>query len=344
MRTEAGSMALVVEDNRDWEGILREELLRAGFTFDSAWNREEALRKVEVPVLPKYDVVFLDPNLDDNLGGLSGRAIAERLAGYEPGTDLVLVSGYEAPEVLADQYGDLDLTLRGIFEKKTFDLPLFRRLLLDLRGLDDPGKAMFSCDREALSEAWRNAMAADSNAEKGHALEDFGVELLSGISLLKLADRRVRTETAEIDAVFRVTAAAGTLCQEWGGLLLLECRNRTEKFDAPAARDFGEKLRGADAKVGVVLSPAGISGTGASDARGVIAQVFQQTHQVIITLDQDDILGVLQRGVSLYDLLQRRDTDVRLGTRATVATNSAGSSAALSNTSAPSSRISRRHS
>lgn|GEM_PF-1924079 len=338
MRTEVDSTALVIEDNRDWQGILRDELLSAGFKIDWAWNREEALRKVEAPVLRGHDVVFLDPNLDDNLGGLSGIAIAERLAGQVPGADLVLVSGYVPPDTLAVEYSVLDLTLRGIFEKKTFDLAAFRCLLLELRGVDNPGEALFSCNREALARTWRQAMAADSSVEKGHALEEFGIELLSGISLLTFVKKRVRTETAEIDAVFRVAAAAGTLCQEWGGHVLLECRNRAEKFDASAVRDFAQKLEGADAKVGIVISPAGVSGAGGSDARGEIARLFQSTHRVIIVLDREDVLGILERGENLYELLLARDMDVRLGTRATASTSSAGSSIDLSKTSAPSSR------
>lgn len=304
--------ALIVEDDGEWLRILRDELLGAGFMIDWASDRDEALRKVAAPPFD-YDVVFLDPNLGDNLGGLSGIAVVEQLGSRNPGAAVVLVSGYASPEQLSEDYADMDVKVHGIYEKGSFDLAGFRQLVLRLRGVDFPSEALFSCDRASLAAAWDRARTAVTNAEKGEALEALGVELLSGISLLELAGRRVRTPTNEIDAVFRVEAASGTLCQEWGGLLLVECRNREEKFDVGAVSKFAKSLEDRHAKVGIVFSVAGITGDGARDARGQIALEFTRSHRMIIVLDEADIEAVVSAGKNLYDLLSERDMALRLG-------------------------------
>lgn len=304
--------ALVVEDDPNWLGILRDELLSAGFKVDWAGKHEEALRKVAEPPF-EYDIVFLDPNLDDSLGGLSGMAIAERLAARQSEAGIVLISGFASPGLLASEYAAVDVTVHGIFEKAGFDLGGFRELVLELRGVDRASEALFRCDRVSLAESWERAIAADTNSEKGGALEDFAIELLSGISLLKLFDKRVRTQTSEIDAVFRVKALAGTLCQEWGGLLLVECRNRAKRFDAKAVRDFAQKLNDGDAKVGIVVTAEGVTGRSGRDAQGAIGNVFQQQRRVILVIDSADIVGILEHDENLYEMLIERDMAVRLG-------------------------------
>jgi CheY-like chemotaxis protein len=308
---ESVPTALVVEDDREWQRILRDELLSAGFKIDWAWGREEALRKVAAPPF-KYDVVFLDPNLDDSLEGLSGVAVAEQLGAREPGASVVLVSGFAPADALSRQYAQTDVTLHGIFEKREFDLTAFRHLLLDLRGVEHASESLFRCDREALARAWELVKADGSSSEKGETLEAFAIDLLSGISLLEFIESRARTTTGEIDAVFSVAAIAGTLCQEWGGHLLVECRNRKKKFDAAAVRDFAQILGDADAKVGIVVSLAGLTGDAKSDARGQIGNVFLTERRVIITLDERDVVDVIE-GANLYDMLHERDIAVRLG-------------------------------
>jgi CheY-like chemotaxis protein len=308
---ESAPTALVVEDDREWQRILRDELLSAGFKIDWAWGREEALRKVAAPPF-RYDVVFLDPNLDDSLEGLSGVAIAEQLGAREPGASVVLVSGFAQADALSKEYAKTDVTLHGIFEKREFDLTAFRDLLLGLRGVDHASEGLFRADRDALASAWELVKTDGSSAEKGEALETFVVDLLSGISLLEFEEGRVRTATGEIDAVFSVAALAGTLCQEWGGHLLVECRNRKRKFDAAAVRAFAQTLGDADARVGIVVSLAGITGESESDARGQIGHVFLTERRVIIALDEKDIVDVIE-GANLYDLLHERDIAVRLG-------------------------------
>ncbi len=306
------STALVVEDDREWLRILRDELLRAGFKIDWASDREEALRKVAEPLFD-YDVVFLDPNLDDSLGGLSGLAVAELLGKREPGARVVLISGFASPETLGDDYSDAAIDLCGIFEKRSFDLTRFRRLLFGLRGVDGPGEALFEIDRSSLAQAWERVRTVEDSTEKGETLEDLAVELLSGIPLLEFAERRVLTLTGEIDAVFSVTAAPGTLCQEWGGLLLVECRNRREKFDVGAVGKFAQILRDRHAKVGIVFSMARLTGKAGRDARALVAHEYLTSRRLIIVLDENDIDRVISRGGNLYDLLRERDRALRLG-------------------------------
>jgi CheY-like chemotaxis protein len=301
--------ALVVDDDSEWLRILSDELLRAGFKIDWASSREGALRKIAEPLFA-YDVVFLDPNLDESLGGISGLAVAERLAARNPGADVVLVSGYASPAELSAQFSIADVKVLSIFAKDSFEVSAFQELVLDLRGVDQASEALFRCDRESLLASWQRVKAATTKSDKGELLEDFVVEMLSGIPLLELAERRMRTQTSEIDAVFRVHAAPGTLCQEWGGHVLVECRNREEKFDAAAVKVFGQTLRDSDAKIGIVVSMAGVTGNIGRDAEGEIGNIFRRDHCAIIVLDEVDLLAVLH-GQNLYEMLRERDTAVR---------------------------------
>ncbi|MEZ5076311.1 MAG: response regulator [Solirubrobacterales bacterium] len=303
--------ALVVEDDGEWLRILRNELLRAGFKIDWASDREEAMHKVAEPYFA-YDVVFLDPNLDDSLGGLSGRAVADKLGARNPDADLVLVSGFATSDALAAEYSGLAVNVRGIFEKSTFDLSLFRELIFEVRGVRGTAEALFTLD-PSLAAARELVRLAEAGWDKGVALEDLVIRLLSGIPLLEFAERRVRTATSEIDAVFHVAAAPGTLCQEWGGLLLVECRNRKDKFAARDVSSFAQTLEHRDAKVGIVVSMAGLTGKDGRDARGKIDDVYLRSRRLIIVLDEGDIDAVLSGEQNLYEMLRERDMALRLG-------------------------------
>jgi CheY-like chemotaxis protein len=306
-----GASALIIEDNQQWLGIFRDELLAAGFRIDFAFGRHEAMRKLVDPPF-RYDLVVLDPNLGDSLGGRSGVAIAERVAESDLTSVVVVVSGFAQLEQMKKDYADLTPPVVAFFEKAEFELDTFRAILQQRRGPEDPNQAMFTPDREQAAAAWREAAEADDADAKGKSLERLAVELLSGIPLLTHHESRARTPTAEFDAVFVVEAKAGTLCQEWGRLLVVECRNRTEKFDASSVRTFAQKMDAVDAKIGIVFSVAGITGDERRAASGTVDDVFARDRRVIIVLDRGDITKVVREDANLYTLLQAKDMDVRL--------------------------------
>lgn len=305
--------ALLVEDDRDWLRILRDELLGAGFKVDWATERDEALAKINAPPFP-YEVLVVDPNLDDNLGGLSGALVVERAMGGGSAPSIVLVSGYADIPTLVDQYSTYGGAVRGVFEKGDFDLEAFRGLLLELRGVDRRQDALYRPNWPALSERWAALLAGSDDANvQGHLLEELTVELLRSIPLLELEETRAITSSGEVDAVFRVSATPGTLCQEWGGCLLVECRNRAERFDAPAVSSFLQKLLGADARVGIVVSRSGVTERGPSQARRQIAQAYVMHKRVILALDESDLHAIFEQKANLYGLLREKDLAVRLG-------------------------------
>lgn len=305
--------ALLVEDDTDWLRILRDELLGAGFKVDWATERDEALAKINAPPFP-YEVLVVDPNLGDSLGGLSGALVVERAMRGESAPSIVLVSGYADVSTLVGEYDAYGTAVRGVFEKGDFELAVFRDLLLELRGVDRRQDALYRPNWRVLTKLWDALLTgSDDPNEQGHVLEDFAVELLQSIPLLELEETRAATSSGEVDAVFRVTATPGTLCQEWGGCLLVECRNRTERFDAPAVSAFLQKLLNADARVGIVISKSGVTERGLSHARRQIAQAYLLHKRVIIELDGDDLVAVLDQGANLYGLLREKDLAVRLG-------------------------------
>jgi CheY-like chemotaxis protein len=307
--------ALVIEDNSEWLRILRDELLSAGFKIDWAMGREEALQKIAAPPFP-YGMVVLDPNLGDSLGGIAGRNIAERLMGLELTPPIVLVSGYADRDALTEEYARFAPAIHEIFEKGRFDLERFRQVLLDLRGVEDTMDAFFRPDRAALEARWAAVLEsreADDANGKGRALEQFSIELLSSIPLLEFVEHRASGVGGEIDAVFRVSAIPGTLCQEWGGHLLVECRNRIRKFDVPDVGVLMQRLATVQAKVAVVVSLAGVTGRSGTDARAQIRQAFSGQNRLVLVIDEEDIRNVLEAGANLYSMLERKEMDVRLG-------------------------------
>jgi len=307
----AGASALIVEDSQQWLGIFRDELLGVGFRIDFAFDRDEAIRKIAAPPF-RYDVIVLDSNLGDSLGGLSGWAIAERVATAPHRSPVIVVSGLADREAMRADYAQFTPPVVEFFEKGGFEVERFRAVLRELRGVKDPDEAMFTPDREALAAAW-HATVYDSNAQaKGLALERLAVSLLSGIPLLTFHESRATSPTSEVDAIFTVYAAPGTLCQEWGRLLLVECRNRAAKFDAASIRNFGSKMAEVDAKVGIVISQGGITGGPRDAARGVVNNIYGSDRRVVIVLDGQDIADVVENGANLYTLLQKKEMDVRL--------------------------------
>ena len=305
--------ALLVEDDREWQCLLRDELLRVGLRLDWASSRDEALRKVVEPLFP-YGLVVLDPNLDESLRGLAGREIADRLVNGGGSTPpIVLVSGFASQDELLAEYASFGSAIHAVFEKHDFELMRFRQLLLDLRGVDDPGEALYQPDDVAMRAAWRRVLDSDDADARGHTLEEFAVKLLSGISLLTLVERRARTTLGEFDAAFRVASVAGTLCQEWGGHLLVECRNRAAKFDLAAVDAFAAKLRRFDARIGIIVSLAGVTGDEWRDARGAIGRLYGDERRLVLVIDRGDIAQVIDEGANLYTMLQRKDMDLRLG-------------------------------
>jgi hypothetical protein len=306
-----GASALIIEDNRQWLGIFRDELLAAGFRIDFAFQRDEAIRKLSDPPF-RYDLVVLDPNLGDSLGGWSGVAIAKRVVESDLRSAVIVVSGFAQLEQMKEDYAALTPPVVAFFQKAEFELDKFRAILGDLRGLEDPNDAMFTIDRAHAAATWHVVTHVDDAATKGEALERFAVGLLSGIPLLSHHELRAKTPTAEFDAVFTVDAKAGTLCQEWGRLLVVECRNRVAKFDASSVRNLAQKMDNVDSKIAIVFSVAGITGDERRAARGAIDDVYARERRVIIVLDREDVANVVHEGANLYTLLQTKDIDVRL--------------------------------
>jgi hypothetical protein len=239
-------------------------------------------------------------------------AIAERVAKSDLQSAVVVVSGFADRAQMTKDYAELSPPVVGFFEKAEFELDKFRAILQELRGPEDPNETMFTLDREHAAAAWQQATRAEDSGAKGKSLELLAVELLSGIPLLGYHESRAHTPTAEFDAVFTVEAQAGTLCQDWGRLLVVECRNRAGKFDASSVRDFAQKMVQVDAKVGIVFSVAGMTGDERRAARGAVDDVYARERRVIIVLDREDIANVILEDENLYTLLQKKDIDVRL--------------------------------
>lgn len=302
--------ALIVEDDVQWLGIFRTELLDAGYQINFAVSRGDALDQIARPPF-SYDLVILDVNLGDSLGGLAGMLIATRVAETGVGKAVVVVSGAASREELEEEYRELGPLVVGTFDKARFDLHEFRESLRRAGGEAGKHSAHFHPEWQSVEALWRTTQEEENGLAAGHALEQLAVALLRGIPGLAHHETRAVTPTAELDAVF-VLDGTGPLPHDWGRLVIVECRNRKVPVDSASVRAFGSKLEEMDAKVGIVVSMTGLTGSEHRAAHGVANELFGRARRIILTVDREDLRRVVEERGNLAAMLLEKDMNIRL--------------------------------
>ena len=248
MQPSQARAALLIEDNPAWQEILGEQLLKAGFTVDWTGSRSSALTKLEAPLM-RYEVIVLDPHLGNDLVPESGEAILAQLVALGLPARVLLVSGVLDAATLSKHFARFSDRIRAYFEKADFDDDAFRRELRAISGIQRVSQALFRPDLPALRDLLRATQEAATPVGKGRAFEALVEAMLSAIPLLTCVERNRRTPTGELDRVFQVDAVSGTLFQEWGRIVIVECKHWTRKIDAAVVARFARLLDNADAKV-----------------------------------------------------------------------------------------------
>ncbi len=126
--TAALQRALVIEDDRSWQGILAELLGDAGLVVDTAANLPAALALAARGI---YRVAVVDLSLspDDHLNQDGLRVLAE-LRQHNPGCAAVLLTGFATVELAVSalkEYGAFTC-----LQKERFQRSQFRELILQV--------------------------------------------------------------------------------------------------------------------------------------------------------------------------------------------------------------------
>lgn len=157
-----------------------------------------------------------------------------------------------------------------------------------------------------LHELWEHLDALESakgSHEKGVVLEELGELLFDSITVLEIQSTRFRSTASEIDIIAEYDIdASGTVFDEYGRYIIIECKNWSDSVGADEIRNLKGKMDTANVSLGILIAPEGVSGESGKDAVDQINQIYQQSQQVIIVLDRSDIESLFS-GTSLYDLI-----------------------------------------
>ena len=112
---------LVVDDDLDMCQIISDILKEEGYSIDSSFSGEDALRKIKKD---HYDLIVLDYRL----GGISGLMVLEKALQMMPSLKIIMISafGSDSTKAKARELGAVD------FIDKPFDIKRFVRAVQDI--------------------------------------------------------------------------------------------------------------------------------------------------------------------------------------------------------------------
>jgi len=110
---------LVVDDQENWQIILKRLLEKNGFVISQATNFQEAKKKLEQR---RFDLVILDVRLKDevsfNVGGLG---LIEVIKFHAPNTRIIILTGYYKAVRGEIKNSEVDTVLLKVPDGSTFD-------------------------------------------------------------------------------------------------------------------------------------------------------------------------------------------------------------------------------
>lgn len=164
--------------------------------------------------------------------------------------------------------------------------------------------------RNRLTELLRRVNNPKKEDNPGLLLEELAKVFLES-PYLKLNRERRRCETGEIDLDFTVKRFETTLFYEFSYLLIVECKNWTNKSGAPELRIFCSKMRDVGATIGILFSKNGIT----RDAKGIIRNSWLQDRVVVVTFDAKDLDQIINGSDNLYEVFHQKYLAVRTASK-----------------------------
>jgi hypothetical protein len=140
---------------------------------------------------------------------------------------------------------------------------------------------------------------SDSNA-RGKILEDSVADIIARSSGLKLVDVRHSNNYEEIDIVILVTKGS-PLLEQWGPIILLECKNWQKKVGTePVGYLYSKMTTKKNAiKLGVMVSPSGFT-------KGVREQIARFPNCLILMFGPDELRSLFLGKKDIRDLLEEQ--------------------------------------
>lgn len=161
----------------------------------------------------------------------------------------------------------------------------------------------YSINIDELHEAINRLDEVESAHEKGEAFEDLAGLLFGGIEFLSVRNKRLDTNTSEIDLVVEYGGHnEKTIFDEYSRFILVECKNWSNTVGVPQIRNFKGKMDKSHTDFGIIFAREGITGDEGADAIRWIHDYFQRERNIIIVIDDNEI-SRMQSGESFYDIL-----------------------------------------
>ena len=161
------------------------------------------------------------------------------------------------------------------------------------------------------------------NTLKGKSLEELASYLLEISGNLFEVKQNLRTTTNEIDQVFipkpkaKLLIANGIINKKYE-LFLGECKNYNRSVDVTYVGKFCSLLLTNQIKLGIMFSYHGISGSGWSNASGIVKKFYlhkerDEDRYCIIEFSKEDFIAI-DKGENFLQIIENKILSLRLDT------------------------------
>jgi len=141
-----------------------------------------------------------------------------------------------------------------------------------------------------LQTLWENVKTANTNDEKGKALENWAIEMFNIIDGINVEEKNIKTESEEIDIILSKDKN-GTFWKSIDDPILVECKNWQDKVGVREIAHFFVKLLRRQLKKGIFITVNGITGNEYRDAIGTILDLRTLGYRIIV-MDEQDIIDI----------------------------------------------------
>lgn len=155
-----------------------------------------------------------------------------------------------------------------------------------------------------LFNSYEEAIEGDDTYLKGVSLENLIRFLFSSVVGLNLMGKKVKTDSSEIDVVFRILDSNNPLYGMFGQYLIIECKNTQDPVDVVVIRDFVGKLQSLDVHGGIIVSREGITQDDNERlyAELEISKAYHRHGITLIIMDNNDLIAI-KEGNNLITIL-----------------------------------------
>ena len=235
--TSPGARVLLVDDDRNFLGIITDTLREGGYSVDATSDPAEALRRAEATA---YDVALLDLVMP----GMTGLELGDRIKAASPDTEVLILTGH----------ADLDSAIQGI-KHRVFDY--LEKTNLDIARLDKVIRA--ATERSRLTRANRE-------------LQERVAEMNRRLQALVDVSARLAAEPHQDRVLETLVRAAGELMRSEASRALIFARTHGEGWVIEAGAGEGvEAVRGAR-----LQASEGLARAAAESGLPVVAAIAKQ--------------------------------------------------------------------